>query len=561
MHTRMNPALVIGGILISLALTSQAQTASLKPNPEIGKKIYREGVLGSGEPLHATLQGDVRVEGKQISCATCHRRSGFGSSEGAALVPPVMGSFLFDGRELQRNELFRRLFQEIQPDPIRARLRSTTRRPAYTEETFATVLREGRDPLGRQLDPAMPRYDLTREDTRHLIAYLNSIGTNPDPAVSSSVIHFATVITAGAKAEQRRGVLDVMNAFFRWRNAETKGLLQRPGHAAFYDATSYSGLREWTLDVWELRGSPATWPQQLSEYYQKQPVFALLGGVGVENWEPVHNFCERTGVPCLFPNTALPVSTAGTYSIYFTGGLATEAAALALYLVEVRKESGSRILEVYRHNDRGHMLTKSLGRSSGLTVGNRIQLRERALRDGEKVSPAFWKELIAREQPSTLVIWLGDDEIKTLEPVSLAGVEQIYLSASLVNPDLTTFPSALREKTFLTFPFSLPQSPAPDAFRARAWFRSRGIEKTDERVQLNTYFMLRVVDHAITNLAGNFSRDYFIENVELETALTSNPGVFPRLSLGPGQRFASKGCYIIRIADGKIEAVSRWIVP
>jgi hypothetical protein len=158
---------------------------------------------------------------------------------------------------------------------------------------------------------------------------------------------------------------------------------------------------------------------------------------------------------------------------------------------------------------------------------------------------------------------LGDDlkQIKTLEQVSLAGVEQIYVSASLVNPDLTTFPSALREKTFLTFPFNLPQSPAPDAFRARAWFRSRGVEKTDERVQLNTYFMLRVVDHAITNLAGNFSRDYFIENVELETGLTSNPGVFPRLSLGPGQRFASKGCYIIRIADGKIEAVSRWIVP
>ncbi|HXD30656.1 MAG TPA: hypothetical protein VN643_06050 [Pyrinomonadaceae bacterium] len=551
----------------------------MKPNPEIGKRIYREGVLPSGKPLRAMMQAEVSVEGTRATCASCHRRSGFGSSEGAALVPPVIGSFLFGGRELQRNELFRRLFQEIQPNPLRARLRGTTRRPAYTEETFATALREGRDSLGRQLDPAMPRYNLTREDTRHLMAYLNSLETNPEPAVSSSVIHFATVITEGAAAEQRRAILDVMNAFVRWRNAETKGLIQRPGHAAFYDATSYSGLREWTFDVWELKGPPATWPRQLARYYQKQPVFALLGGVGLESWQPVHDFCERTEVPCLFPNTALPVSTAGAYSIYFTGGLTTEAAALALHLSEDRKESGARILQVYRDNDSrcmsgigvppmGHasrarrpchiqVLAESLRRS----LGNQVEVREREIRDGEKVSTAFWKKLIEQERPSMLVLWLDDTEIKTLEQVSLPGVKQIYLSASLVDPELSGFPQELRDKTFLTFPFSLPQSSAPHAFRARAWLRSRGIEKADERIQLNTYFMLGVVDHALTNLAGNFSRDYFIENVELETGLTPNPGVFPRLSLGPGQRFASKGSYIVSVANGKIEPISRWIVP
>ncbi len=40
--------------------------------------------------------------------------------------------------------------------------------------------------------------------------------------------------------------------------------------------------------------------------------------------------------------------------------------------------------------------------------------------------------------------------------------------------------------------------------------------------------------------------------------------VYPRLSLGPGQRFASKGGYIVRFADtagNKLVKESEWIVP
>ena len=52
--------------------------------------------------------------------------------------------------------------------------------------------------------------------------------------------------------------------------------------------------------------------------------------------------------------------------------------------------------------------------------------------------------------------------------------------------------------------------------------------------------------------------------VEQETESTANPGVFPHMSLGPGQRFASKGCYIVRPScdvQGEFEAASEWLVP
>src|SRR6266550_8289212 len=90
-----------------VVFASFAPHQSPKPNAEIGRRIYREGILPSGKPVRAILQGDITVEGNQLSCSNCHRRSGFGSSEGAAFVPPVTGSFLFGGRELRRTDLFR----------------------------------------------------------------------------------------------------------------------------------------------------------------------------------------------------------------------------------------------------------------------------------------------------------------------------------------------------------------------------------------------------------------------------------------------------------------------
>jgi hypothetical protein len=564
---------------LALLPITRSQSPGEKASAELGRRIYREGILPSGKPVRAVVQGDIRVEGTQLNCANCHRRSGFGSSEGAALVPPITGSFLFGGRELQRTELFRKLFQEVQPTRFRTRLRDPRLRPAYTNETFASALRVGKDPLGREFDPLMPRYELGDEDTAHLVAYLKSIDGTAAPGVTRSDIHFATVVTEGVEPEKRRAMLAVMDAYFRWKNGETKGLLARPGHAAFYDADSYNALREWDLHVWELRGSPETWPTQLEAYYREQPVFALLGGVGEGSWRPVHDFCAREEVPCLFPNTNLPVvSPAGAYSLYLSGGLAVEAAALARHLgrgtgvppvdlrerhahADTRAGCACHVTQVYRDTDGGRVLADAFRRS--LREQGGADLREREIRGTQELTPAFWKKLLADEQPAVLVLWLDDADLASLAraQVSADGVQQIYLSSTLLKTTRPTLPESFRDKTFLTYPFTLPQAQTPHAYRARSWLRSRGVVSAYEHLQFNTYFTLLVADHSLVNLAGNFSRDYFIESVEHETEVTPNPGVFPRLSLGPGQRFASKGSYIVKVSNTGFEPASGWIIP
>lgn len=85
-----------------------AQTRAAPPDARAGARIYREGVLPSGEPVRASMQGDLTVEGTQLNCAGCHRRSGFGSSEGAAYVPPVTGAALYSEKEPRGADTFRR---------------------------------------------------------------------------------------------------------------------------------------------------------------------------------------------------------------------------------------------------------------------------------------------------------------------------------------------------------------------------------------------------------------------------------------------------------------------
>lgn len=548
----------------ALVRTSTAQAGRAASEVEAGKRIYREGLLPSGKPVRATVQGDVGIAGTQLNCASCHRRSGFGSSDGAAFVPPVTGRALFGENELRRADLFRKLFQQVQPAPVRARLRDLRARPAYTVETLAVALREGRDPTGRTLDALMPRYRLGDDDVRRLAAYLKSLASAPPPGVTESEVHFATVVAGSIDPDKRKAMMDVMEAFFRLKNADTERWRRRPGVSPLYKADFYGAYRRWTLHVWELKGPAETWLAQLERHYRAQPVFALVSGISAGAWWPVHDFCERAEMPCLFPNTDLPVvSREGAYSIYFTKGLAGEAEALGSYLrAQPSSAAAARIVQVYRDTELGRAPARALRRALGKDAAAR--LRDRVLKGDERPTPAFWKSLLKDSRPAALVLWLGDADLASLRSAqdSMIAVRRIYLSYSLLR-DGPPSSGVLRDKVFLTYPFTLPQSETPHLYRVRAWLRSRKIERTFERIQVNTYFALSVAEHALEQVVENFSRDYFIECVEHETEGAPNPGIFPRLSLGPGQRFASKGSYIVKPSGGaaKLEAVSAWIVP
>jgi len=534
-------------LLVSVALVCShslsAFAGDIETQIQLGKRIYREGVLPSGALLTAAGQGGIALRGAQAACVSCHRRSGLGSSEGGKVVRPIAGAMLY---------------RQAGPPAARAPQKGLAGRVPYTDEMLVRAVREGVDAAGRALDPLMPRYPLSAEEARLLVAYLKSLSSDPSPGVTKDTIHFATVVTPDVALEKRKAMLDVLHAYFRDKNAGTRHEMRRSSHAPWDMAREYQAYRKWALHVWELSGPPDTWPAQLQAYYRNQPVFAMLSGIGTGLWRPMHEFCERQELPCLFPNTDLPaIAEADYYSIYFNRGMTLEAQALAKHL---EKETTEPLVQVYREGEPGAVAAEALRQA----LPGRV--RDRRMERSEPATAAFWKDVLQQTQPSALVLWLGDEDVRAFNAAAsaLPLPMDVYLSSSLTTVAPSLLATGLQAHLRYVRPFDLPPSLDRRLARVRVWLRARNIAGGEEQVRTNTYFACTVAGEALMHLVDNFSRDYFMERIEnmLENALAGT--VYPRTSLGPGQRFASKGSYIVRYSDEpepRLLPVGEWIVP
>jgi hypothetical protein len=517
----------------------------------LGKRIYRDGILPDGSPARAVVQPGVTLTGLQAACTTCHRRSGLGSPEGTTTSRPITGPSLFRPRE-SFNWAAGRTEGEA----------SGTPRSAYTDETLAHAIRDGLDPTGRPLSPLMPRYPLDGETLSALVAYLKTIGLSPAPGIDETTVRFATVLAEGIPPTVRQGVLDVLTAFIHDRNANTRGETRRAALPRALRARKFKAYRQWALDAWNLTGPRETWPAQLEAYYRRRPVFAVISGAAPGNWGPVHAFCERLELPCLFPLTEQPaVSETDFYTVYFSRGLTLQADVLAAHLASDPAATAGPILQVIHPGDAEGAL--SLALRTALRRHGVASLRDLALGAAERLTAEAWTALFERERPARLVLWSADPDLAPLAQAAGPLPDRLYLRSTPATRRPEAIPTSLRTRVRLVHPYDLPDTWGRRLQQVQPWLKSRGIANGDEPVQASVYLAARVAGEAFMHLRDYFSRELFLERIEhgLESALMTS--VYPRLSLGPGQRYASKGAYILRpgATKGSWTPEGDWIVP
>ncbi|MDE2149012.1 MAG: ABC transporter substrate-binding protein [Gammaproteobacteria bacterium] len=531
-----------------------------------GKRLYWHGATASGAPLQAAIAGDAAVAGTQFGCVNCHRPSGFGSSEGGKYVPPITGPILFSPRQLNRNRIYTKLFEEAQPAGFAADVRMPRMRPAYTDQTLADALRKGVDPAGRKLDAQMPRYALSDRDAANLIAYLKTLSAAADPGVDAAVIHFATVVSDGTDPAERAAVVSTITAFFDWMNRATHGYQSRPGFSPYHMSELASAFRHWQLHVWELHGPPATWPQQIQRQYDAQPVFAVISGLVHGPWRPLAQFCDAKHMPCVFPNTELPrtTNTDYAYSLYFSRGLTLEGEVLARYLGR-RQPQADRIALVHSTDPYGTTPARAFERALKTEQAD-ARIREFAFSDQTELNAAVRELASAAGNFDALVLLPGERVNAALTALGewRPGIKVIGLPSDALTSVQPGKLGTLAGSLLFAYPYELPSAYHPRSFRVRQWMHAQHLDIAYPRLQFQTYYALTMAEFALDQILDDFFRDYFIEAIEHEAENNLDIGTHPTLALGPGQRFASKGAYIVRIdaaAPGGIRALSDWIVP
>jgi hypothetical protein len=406
----------------------------------------------------------------------------------------------------------------------------------------------------------MPRFEIPEPEMAALIAYLKTLSAETSPGVTEETIHFATVTTEGTDAS---AMLAVLTAYFEDKNGETRGETRRAEAGPYYLRNVNRAYRKWVLHQWTLAGSLETWEHQLGAYYRAQPVFAMVSGAGGETWQPVHRFCEQHRIPCVLPNTDVPVvADSEYYTLYFSQGVTLEARTIATHL-RGRQGSG-RVLQVSRGGGAAATATKAL--RAALAQRWDLPVVELTLDGDVRGAADAVAQALAGEETIAIVAWVAPEDVTTLE-LALArasDLPKVYLSSTLLRGDIGKVPAALRRRGFVAHPFSLPADFRQRFQRVEPWLRKHGIPITDARMLAQTYFACRVLADALMHVTADyFYRDYFLEFVDHLDAAARFAVAHPSPSFGPGQRYISKGCHILDLArgDGQAAPVSTWIVP
>jgi hypothetical protein len=321
----------------------------------------------------------------------------------------------------------------------------------------------------------------------------------------------------------------------------------------------------------------------------------------------VHDFCQHEQLPCWFPSVDVPGTTTSRYAFYFSGGVTLEAAALARQLAN-QKGVKQRLVQVFPDDLVGRAAAQALTQALAASA---MKVTDLVLRPELSASAGLRQALGQIRPDDTVMFWLRPEAIAALgEMAPVSG--RNYFSAVLGKGERAPLNADWRARSFLVYPYELPEKRAKNLNYFRAWLNINKIPLVDESMQSEVFFAMNFMTDTLSEMLDNLYRDYLVERAETmlsvregikseqetrdriflgregdlvrkrgpstveESSRVSRTGphegsskslgttLYPHLGLGPDQRLASKTAYIVRFANAsgtELTAESGLIVP
>ena len=505
--------------MLLLALLAADAAGGLAEAEKRGRRVYMEG-KGSGK-ISAFLAGaGISAPGSGFPCVNCHLAGGIGQREGGVRSAEITWYHLTKEHPGKR---------------------ATGRmHPAYDEETVMAAVTKGVAPAGNALDPAHPRYRMTREDLEDLVAYIKVMDREGVPGISDNAVRVGILLPEkGPLAETGREVQALLSGYFAEVNARG-GLYNRS-----------LALVPVPFDPYGEDGAlPAA-----RKAVESDDVFCFLANVGGQSDDGTARYLSTRGVPVLVPLLSAPEGGygAGRYTFHVFASIRDQARVMTDFLAERVRKPGNRVGILHAED--------GSGRAGAEGAREQIGKHELTLAAEESFVPGTFSapEAVARMRDKAVdaVLYFGGPREAVAFSREADGREwrPLFIApATMVGDALASAPPGYLGAVFVATPFDAPD---PSSRRMQEFHRigeRYGVGRRHRTFQFLAFSGAILLEEGLKRAGRGVTREILVDSIgnvwKLET------GVTPPLTYNPNQRTGAVGAAIL-----KVDPVRRRFVP
>jgi ABC-type branched-subunit amino acid transport system substrate-binding protein len=496
----MNTALVLGLLLFG-GLTLSVQALPLSLNESAGKRLYREGVSASGEPIMARVgASNMVLPATSLPCANCHGEDGLGRPEGG-VRPPDLSWTRLASRHGQQH--------------INGRSY-----PAYNDSTLARAVQQGRDPGNNRLDPTMPRFVLSMNDQRNLTAYLKRLAEDRDPGLTPESLHLGTMLPgSGPLSEEGATVAAVLKGCVARIN-ETGGI-----HG-----------RQLQLTILDPGTDRASAEQALDRLIDEVQVFALIAPLAPALGADLSMRLEKAGIPLIGPLSLQGTPHTSPQIFEPLPGLREQLIALADYAGASLRVLQGPTLITYPDEAGQRLAAQEL---SQYLLGHAWQkVRLQAYDPSGDDLPLG----------SRSVFYLGSSSgfSRLAERLQTAGqVPYLFATSNQVAGNLMQVPSGFSRRVFLAYPFVPSDWTLAGRLALTQLREHQGLGSQHAVLQVGAFSSMMLLSEGMKQAGRDASREKLVS--ALEGLHDFDTGLTPLMNFGPGRRLGLSGAHIVTV--------------